>query len=61
MKCTTLYVTVPDGEIKFEVPADWLEKQVSEYDMTLDEFMNEYTSDESSEIYARAILDGLIF
>lgn len=60
MHYTKLYITVDDGEISFEVPTDYLEKQATEYGWTLAEFMEEYTSDESSEVYAQGMLDGVV-
>lgn len=58
---TTLYVTVDDGETSFKVPADWLRQQVkADYNMTIDEFMEEYTSDESTDVLYAAFIDGLI-
>lgn len=58
---TTLYMTVDDGETSFDVPTDWLKDYVKfEYNMTLDEFMNEYTTDESDDVYAAGILKGYI-
>ena len=57
----TLYVTVDDGETSFEVPADWLRQQVkADYNMTVDEFMEEYTSDKSTDVLYAAFIDGLI-
>lgn len=58
---TTLYVTVDDGETNFEVPTDWLRQRVkADYNMTVDEFMEEYTSDESTDVLYAAFIDGLI-
>ena len=58
---TTLYVTVDDGETSFEVPTDWLRQQVkADYNMIVDEFMKEYTSDESTDVLYAAFIDGLI-
>ena len=57
----TLYMTVDDGETGFEVPTDWLRQQVkADYNMTVDEFMEEYTSDESTDVLYAAFIDGLI-
>lgn len=58
---TTLYMTVDDGEVSFEVPTDWLRRQVkADYNMTVAEFMREYTSDESTDVLYAAFIDGLI-
>lgn len=58
---TTLYVTVSDGETWFEVPTDWLRQQVkADYNMTVAEFMEQYTSDESTNVLYAAFIDGLI-
>lgn len=58
---TTLYVTVDDGETSFEVPTDWLRQQVkADYNMIVDEFMKEYTSDESTDVLYAAFIDGFI-
>lgn len=58
---TTLYVTVDDGEVSFEVPTDWLRQQVkADYNMTVAEFMREYTSDESMDVLYAAFIYGLI-
>ena len=59
---TTLYVTVDDGETNFEVPTDWLKQQVkADYNMTVGEFMEEYTSEESTDILYAAFVEGLIY
>lgn len=60
MENTTLYVAVNDKEVSFEVPTDWLEKKAAEYNWTLEEFLSEYTSDESSDIYDDAFMEGLV-
>lgn len=61
MEYTTLHMTVDDGETNFDVPTDWLENMIGccGY-QSLDAFMEDYDSCDSSEIYAYAILDGLI-
>ena len=41
----------------FEVPTDWLENQIEE---PLEEFLDEYTTDESQPIYDLAVLHGNI-
>lgn len=41
----------------FEVPTDWLKNQISE---SLDDFLNEYTSDDAVPLYELAILEGKI-
>lgn len=44
----------------FDVPRDWLEVQVlDEYD-TLEEFLNDYTWDNTEFLYARALEDGVV-
>lgn len=41
--------------IKFSVPFEWLEKiTVDEYNMTVDEFLHEYTWDDSERIGDKA-------
>lgn len=58
---TTLYMTVDDGETGFKVPTDWLKQRVkANYNMTVNEFMEEYTSDESTVVLYDAFIDGLI-
>lgn len=62
---TTLYVTdeneygdIQDYEI--DVDTDWLKNEIIE-DFgfsTIEEFMDEYTSDESSEVYCIASITG---
>lgn len=42
---------------EFQIPTDWL---VNNIEITLDEFLNEYTSDESGELYALAQLDNVV-
>lgn len=44
-------------ETHFEVPTEWLEKQIDE---PLENFLDEYTTDESLPIYEKAILEGAI-
>lgn len=62
MEYTKLYITVDDGEINFDVPTDWLNGMIENYGyQSLDAFMEGYDSCDSSEIYAYAILDGLIY
>jgi hypothetical protein len=44
----------------FDVPRAWLEVQVlDEYD-TLEEFLNDYTWDNTEFLYARALEDGVV-
>lgn len=43
--------------ISFEVPTDWLKEQIEE---PLDEFLEEYTTDDSKQIYDLAVLYGKI-
>lgn len=58
---TTLYVTVDDDEASFEVPTDWLKQRVeADYNMSISDFMEEYTSNESVEVLLAAFIDGLI-
>lgn len=58
---TRLYMTVPDGEANFEVPTDWLEGEIESLGYrSFEEFMGSYDSDDSAEIYERAILAHVI-
>lgn len=41
----------------FEIPTEWLESQLGE---PLEDFLNEYTSDESIPLYELAILNGKV-
>lgn len=43
--------------IEFSVPSSWLEKYS---DSSIEDFLNDYTSEESENIYAHAILDKVI-
>ncbi len=43
--------------IEFSVPSSWLEKHI---DSSTEDFLNDYTSEESENIYAHAILDNAI-
>lgn len=43
--------------IEFSVPSSWLEKYI---DSSIENFLNDYTSEESENIYAHAILDKAI-
>ena len=43
--------------IEFSVPSSWFEKYI---DSSIEEFLNDYTSEESEDIYAHAILDNAI-
>lgn len=43
--------------IDFSVPSSWLEKHI---DSSIEDFLNDYTSEESENIYAHAILDNAI-
>lgn len=45
---------------EFEVPKWWLKKQIEEEYKTVENFLNEYTSDESGELYALAQLNDVI-
>jgi len=63
MKTITLQVDTYDKNdnctvIFFEVPKDWLVSYLNDQD--LKEFLDEYTSDESSEIYSIALLQNKI-
>ncbi len=42
--------------LKYEVPMDWLKENVC----SLEEFIEEYTSDESTGLYEQALLDGVV-
>lgn len=44
------------GHLEYEVPIEWLEENVC----NLEEFIEEYTSDESTGLYEQALLDGVI-
>lgn len=43
--------------ISFSVASSWLEKQINS---SIEDFLNDYTSEESENIYAHAILDNAI-
>lgn len=43
--------------IEFEVTKDWLKKHI---DNSLGEFLDEYTSEESEQIYGLAILENAL-
>lgn len=43
--------------IEFSISSSWLQEHI---DSSIEEFLNEYTSEESEEIYALAILDNAI-
>lgn len=43
-------------EYEFSVPAQWL---IDHIDTDIDSFMAEYTSDDSMDLYAAALLDGV--
>lgn len=45
---------------EFKVPNDWLLNQVKEEFDTIENFLNEYTSEESNEIYCCASLENMI-
>lgn len=42
--------------LKYEVPIEWLEKNV----VDLEEFIDEYTSDETTGLYEQALLDNVV-
>ena len=45
----------------FKVKNDWLNKQVKNMGFSsIEKFMDEYTSEESSEIYSQALLENVI-
>lgn len=44
------------SHLEYEVPIEWLEENVC----NLEEFIEEYTSDESTGLYEQALLDGVI-
>lgn len=44
------------SHLEYEVPMDWLKENVC----NLKEFIEEYTSDESTGLYGQAILDGAV-
>ncbi|MFG6378284.1 MAG: hypothetical protein K1W19_08225 [Lachnospiraceae bacterium] len=44
------------SHLEYEVPIDWLEENVC----NLEEFIEEYTSDESTGLYEQALLDGAV-
>lgn len=61
-KVINLLVEVYDDKnnftiIDFSVPSSWLEKYI---DSSIENFLNDYTSEESENIYAHAILDNAI-
>ena len=56
---TTLFILRDEEEFSFEVPTDWLTSKLMEDDVSLEEFLDEYTSDESSDIYGLALLEGV--
>lgn len=45
---------------QFEIPKWWLLNQVKEEYKTVENFLNEYTSDESNDIYCNALLENMI-
>ena len=46
--------------IEFEVPKWWLKTQVKELYNTVENFLNEYTSDESQIIYEQANIEKMV-
>lgn len=62
---TGLYVNYTDQyeyehEMLFFVPDEWLAKKAeNEFDMSLEEFMDEYNSDDSQAIYDMAVIEGI--
>ena len=44
----------------FDVPRAWLEVQVLDEWDTLEEFLNDYTWDNTEFLYARALEDGVV-
>ena len=63
---TELQIAEYDNEEKckmhfFKVKNDWLNKQVKNMGFSsIEKFMDEYTSEESSEIYSQALLGNVI-
>lgn len=52
---------VGDNLITFRVPSEWAEQWVKDhYGMTVEEFEEEYTSEESQQMYSDAILDNVL-
>ena len=45
----------------FDVPRAWLEVQVLDEWDTLEEFLDDYTWDNTEFLYARALEDGVVF
>lgn len=45
----------------FKVKNDWLDKQIKNMGFSsIEKFIDEYTSEESSEIYSQAVLENII-
>jgi hypothetical protein len=42
--------------LKYEVPVEWLKENV----YNLEEFMEEYTTDESTGLYEQAVIDDIV-
>ena len=52
---------IGDKLITFCVPSKWASEWIDlHYEMTVEEFEDEYTSEESQEMYSDAILDGVL-
>lgn len=45
---------------QFEVPKGWLQKQVEKEYGTIENFLDEYTSEDSQPIYEKAILEDMV-
>lgn len=53
-----LYVSYNDNSVReFIIPWDWFEKSFISEEESLDDFLSMYTSEESSEIFGRAVLE----
>lgn len=53
-----LYVSYNDNSVReFIIPWDWFEKSFISEEESLDNFLSMYTSEESSEIFGRAVLE----
>lgn len=49
-----------DKEMIFIVPYDWLESKIKDTHKTVDDFLSDYTYDDSQELYWMAKKDGVI-
>lgn len=48
-----------DVIFEFDVPIDWLIAELEDFNMALDEFLNEYTTEDSEQLYEAALLAGV--